>query len=306
MHVKRHSGWTRRSLVLGVCGIGVLGWVGSSGFVAWRLTRRPEALHEESLPSWLTAENVRLSTRDGHELGAWFHPGLPHRGVTILLHGMGGSRSSFARAAKHLEDAGYGFLAVSLRSFGDSAGNEIDFGWSSRADVIAAVEFVEREKPDAPVIVIGQSLGAAAAIFAASELGSRVAGYLLEAPYRDVDKACEDRLRLRLAAPLAWLAQAGLELWSPVFLPAREHLRPIDHVAHFPRAVPVLFLAGSLDAHAPVADVALLASACSGMAELKVLEGRDHRGLWEFDEARWEVWRSFLAKLDTRGTDVAR
>ncbi|HEX6884647.1 MAG TPA: alpha/beta fold hydrolase [Planctomycetota bacterium] len=295
----RRAGRIRRSLVTLVLTLGVLSWAVSGGLAAWQLTARPAEPRAERLPTWLAAEAVRIATRDGEELGAWFQPGPQGGGVAILLHGMGGSRSSLAPAAKRLEEAGHGFLAVSLRSFGDSSGGELDFGWSSRADVIAAVELVEQRSPGAPIVVIGQSLGAAAAIFAAPELGTRVAGYVLEAPYRDLDKACSDRLRLRLAAPLAWLAEAGLRLWAPLFLPVdRALVRPIDHVGHFPAGVPVLFVAGAQDRRAPLEDVAVLTERCNGAAELAILDGRDHDDLWELDGRHWELWAGLLERVE--------
>ena len=147
-------------------------------------------------------------------------------------------------------------------------------------------------------MVIGQSLGAAAAIFAAAELGNRVDGYVLEAPYHDLDKACRDRLRVRLRPPLAALAYAGLRLWTPLFLPVdSERVRPIEHVARFPARMPVLFVAGTLDREAPLADVAALAERCSAAAELALLDGRDHRMLWRVDERHWELWQDFFARV---------
>jgi len=273
-------------------------WLGSSGLAAWRLVERPRDPFEEPLPSGLVAESVRLATLDGEELGAWFRRGEPDRPVAILLHGMGGSRTSLGPAARRLAGAGFGFLALSLRSFGDSTGGELDFGWSSRADVVAAVEHVEREQPGARIVVIGQSLGAAAAIYAAPELGRRVAAYILEAPYRDVDKACRDRLARYLVPPFTWAAYAGLRLWAPLFLPtAPERLRPIDHVARFSAGVPVLFVAGALDRGTPYEDVAALCERCSGEAVLAILDGRDHRDLWVMDDRHWELWQEFLSDL---------
>ena len=56
------------------------------------------------------------------------------------------------------------------------------------ATSIAAVEFLKARKPDRPVVIMGTSLGAAAAVFAAGELGHRVAGYILESPYQDLKR----------------------------------------------------------------------------------------------------------------------
>ena len=138
----RLPGKFARSWLVRAGTLALAAWLGASGIAAWRLVARPRAPYEEDLPAGLRAESVRLATRDGVELGAWFHRGEPGQPVAILLHGMGGSRSSLAPAARRLVGAGHGFLALSLRSFGDSDGGELDFGWSSRGDVVAAVEFV--------------------------------------------------------------------------------------------------------------------------------------------------------------------
>lgn len=298
----RFQGRRLRSFLLGAGILAAIGWLGASALAAWSLTARPKAPHEERLPRWLHADALRLSTRDGEELGAWFHAGAPDRAIVILLHGMGGSRTSLALAAQRVAMEGNGFLALSLRSFGDSTGGALDFGWSSRADVIAAVEYVERAKPDVPLVVVAQSLGAAAAIFAAPELGPRVDGYVLEAPFLDLDKACRDRLAQRLVAPLDSLAFAGLELWAPLFLPVGlSDVRPADHVGRFPREVPVLFVAGALDRHSPAEDVRALSELCSGEAELAVLDQRDHFDLWILDEQHFELWQRFLARVEDLG-----
>ncbi|MSR62129.1 MAG: alpha/beta fold hydrolase [Planctomycetes bacterium] len=291
-----------RQFVLRSSALVALGWLASGAFTAWKLTDRPNPLRAERQPTWLRAEDVRLKTRDGEELGAWFDPGAPGKPVVLFFHGMGGSRSSLALSAQRVSMEGDGYLAVSLRSFGDSSGGALDFGWSSRADVLAAVEFVEAHKPGAPLIVVGQSLGAAAAIFAAPELGRRVSGYVLEGPYRDLEKACHDRLDRQLFAPFASLAFLGLRLWAPCFLPtALDAVRPIDQVGRFSAGVPVLFVAGAYDEQAPVEDVRFLTETCSADAELAVLDAHDHRDLWALDERHWELWSGFLARVEHAG-----
>lgn len=293
------QGRRRQFFLLGGAVVVLVGWLGTSAMAAWSLTARPDPRHEERMPSWLRASEVRLATRDGEQIGAWFHPGAPERAVVIFLHGMGGSRASLALSAQRVAMEGNGFLALSLRSFGDSSGSALDFGWSSRADLVAAVDFAERAKPGAPLVVVGQSLGAAAAIFAAPELGERVDGYVLEAPYLDLERACRNRLEHALVTPFDELAYAGLELWAPLFLPVDiSEVSPAEHVARFPAGMPALFVAGAFDEEAPVADVRELTRLCSGAAELVVLDQRDHFDLWTLDERHFELWLDFLARIE--------
>jgi alpha/beta superfamily hydrolase len=74
-----------------------------------------------------------------------------------------------------LAEAHFTVLAISLHAHGDSTGEINDVGWSARHDVTAAVAFLQRECPKQPVYIVGGSLGAAAAIFAAGELVGRLA-----------------------------------------------------------------------------------------------------------------------------------
>ena len=66
--------------------------------------------------------------------------------------------------------------------------------------MIAAVEFLERHRPGKPIVVLGASLGAAAAVFASGELAHRVQGYILESPYKDLKTAVRNRSVRRAAS----------------------------------------------------------------------------------------------------------
>ena len=265
-------------------------WFVSSALVAWRLTRRERPCFEEGPPSpaWGTVESVRLATSDGEDLGAWFHPPEGSRPLVVLLHGSGGARSRGSGPVGELVREGYGVLAPTLRDHGDSSGHENDFGWSQRLDVIAAVEFLERRAPGVPIVVGGMSLGAAAAIFAAPELGERVAGYVLVAPYRDLATACWLRCELYLPPVLDGAAYLGLRLWTPLFLEVDPgHVRPIDFVPRFPAGCSAVFLAGERDRVAPSADVRELAERCAGKTRFEIVEGVGHRGLWKGGRGRY-------------------
>jgi alpha-beta hydrolase superfamily lysophospholipase len=280
-------------------------WLLSSGLVAWALTRRVGAPYAEPPPAvaWGTIESHRLTTCDHEEIGAWLVRGDPHKNCVLVLHGNADSRRRMLPVIQLLAEAGQTVLAISLRAHGDSSGQLNDIGWGARHDVVAAVAFLRRECPGRRIFVLGRSLGAAAAIFAAGELGAGVDGYFLEQPYKDLSSAVWHRLRHFLPPLADWVAFTGMRLWATVLLPVDpERISPYQHVAKIPETVPVVFLAGSADRHAPLADVRALFDRVRSHARLVVFAGAAHVALDRYDP---ELYRTSLFELLNRGSTHA-
>jgi pimeloyl-ACP methyl ester carboxylesterase len=205
----------------------------------------------------------------------------------LVLHGNRGCRKDGLPAAEFFAGRGCSVLLVSLRAHGDSTGDVNDFGYSARHDVVAAVEFLERERPGRPVIVDGTSMGAAAAIFASSALGERVGGYILESPYRDLHQAVRNRTALYLPPVLDRIAYAGVVLVGPLVLPEANRIAPVDHVQGIPPSVPVLFLSGTKDDRAFPSEAQELRDRIAGHARLVLFEGAGHGCLIRADPPRY-------------------
>jgi uncharacterized protein len=97
------------------------------------------------------------------------------------------------------------------------------------------------------VLIVGTSMGAAAAIFAAGELGHRVQGYILESPYQDLKTAVWNRIEVNLPPVFSHAAYAGLRVAGPFFISHLEEISPLKAFAGIPDDVPVLILAGDAD-----------------------------------------------------------
>jgi alpha-beta hydrolase superfamily lysophospholipase len=285
--------WGRAALLALV--LLVAGGVGAGALAAFGLTRRVGAPEGEGPPppGW---EAVTLAAPDGVLLNAWLRRGEPGAPCVLALHGNGSGRAGLRPALEVLADEGACVLAPSLRAHGDSGGEVNDFGWSAAGDVLAAVDFLERELPDRPRRVFGTSLGAAAALYAAERLGTRVEAYALESPYRDLETAVRNRLRMRLgaAAPLGF---ALLWPWSRVVLPVDPGvLRPVDAVRAVPATTPLLLLAGGRDAHATPEEVEAIAAAARASVRLERFAGAAHGGLQRSEPARYgALLRAFAA-----------
>ena len=271
--VKKRLAWLGAGLLLA--------WFGAGLLASWCLTsptrrRRAEVAPPEHWERRDEVEDVRLSTADGEELVGWYLPGAEPVSL-LFLHGWHGTRRYHARVIKRLSNDGFTCLTLTLRGHGGSTGNHIDFGWSSRADVVAGVRFLEERRPDARIIVVGTSLGAAAALFAADDLAGSVDAYVFEAPYATVERAAMHRCRKYLPPLVDRVAYAALRVTAPLFLePPIAALRPIDRVGDVPAETEVVFISGSSDERAPTADVRAMIERSGRACRLEVIEGGGH------------------------------
>ncbi len=271
-------------------------WLGISLLVAYKLTHRLERAgrggHAE--PGWAKLESHRLETKDGEEVGAWFIDGSAETPSVLVIHGHKGGRANSLARAELLASQGYAVLMITLRAHGDSSGDFDDVGFGARNDVIAGVEFLEARRPGRPVIVDGNSMGAAAAVFAARELGGRVRGYILESAYQDLRTAVWNRVEEALPPMLDLAAYAGLNLVSPLFLPNLDEISPLKAIAGIPEDVPVLILSGGGDHLARPEEARALHEKVASHGRLVVFPGAGHGDLLS---NRPELYRSTVLEF---------
>jgi alpha-beta hydrolase superfamily lysophospholipase len=275
-------------------------WLLGSTLVAYRLTRRPRARFPEPAPrvSWASIEDLRLRTLDGQDLGAWFVEGAHESPSVLVLHGNKGSRANSITRAEFLASAGYSALLISLRAHGDSTGDRNDFGYSARNDVLAAVEYLEQRRQGRPIVVLGTSLGSAAAAFASEALGGRVRGYILESPYKDLKTAVWNRTDTYLPPVLSSIAYAGLRLVGSVFLPELDRIAPCQAIEGIPDEVPVLIIAGAVDSLARPDEARSLLARVADHGKLVLFPNAGHNNLFNSDPGRYkEVVLGFCEEI---------
>jgi alpha-beta hydrolase superfamily lysophospholipase len=122
---------------------------------------------------------------DGYRLPLrrWL-PAAPPRAVILALHGANDHAGGFADAAAFWAQLGLATYAYDQRGFGGSSGRGIWPGTATlAADATAAMTVVRAHHPDLPLILLGESMGGAVAIVAATEPGApRPDGLVLAAP----------------------------------------------------------------------------------------------------------------------------
>jgi pimeloyl-ACP methyl ester carboxylesterase len=297
--------WVRRAPLLAGGLVGL--WLLLSLIAADQLTRRARLPFAEPAPqvAWGPVESLRLATADGEQLGAWYAPGGERGPSVVLLHGNGNSRAWCLPWGELLAAEGCSVLLVTLRAHGDSTGERNDIGYSARHDVAAAVEYLERRRPGKPVLLMGKSLGAAAAVFAARDLGERVRGCLLESPYRDLRTAVRNRVENHLPPVLDRIAYAGLVFTGRLVLPYLDRIAPAECAGAIPPDVPVWVLAGAEDDQARPEEARALYERVAGHGRLVFFAGAGHESLLPHDPARYRrVVKEWLraATGEVRGT----
>jgi alpha-beta hydrolase superfamily lysophospholipase len=162
---------------------------------------------------------------------------------------------------------------VDFRAAGDSEGWVTTVGWKEARDVAAAMEWARQAYPELPVILYGQSMGAAAVLRAIAAEGVAPAGIVLESPFDRFLTTVGHRYR-RMGLPAFPFAHLLL-FWGGVqhgfnpfqFQPVRD--------AEQARA-PALVLGGEHDAWARPAEVRRVAAAMRGPTECVIFTNRGH------------------------------
>ncbi len=155
----------------------------------------------------LEFEEVRFPMADGVTLAAWhLHHKTegPRKGTILFLHGNAENISTHIFSVDWLPAAGYDVYSLDYRGFGASEG-----GLSmnrSISDIRTVIESIS-STAHGPLIVFGQSIGAALAIpaIAPKEIQHQLAAVILESPVSSYRRIAREKLgELWLTWPLQW------------------------------------------------------------------------------------------------------
>jgi fermentation-respiration switch protein FrsA (DUF1100 family) len=217
---------------------------------------------------------VRLRTADGLDLVAWETAPAPGRPIIVYFHGNGGSIAGRVFKVRPFIEAGYGVLLVSWRGYGSNPGSPSEEGLL--ADGRAALHHVGAR---APVVLLGESLGAAVAVRLAAERTPVAA--ILEAPFASA---------VAVGAEHYW--------WLPVRLLMKDRFESIRWIGEV--TAPLLILHGERDGVVPVAHGRRLLAAANEPKRGVFLPEAGHNDLFEHGAAGIEL--EFLSRLRPGGS----
>lgn len=188
------SGWLRISLAGLVVTCAVI--FGIAYFMLFKLIgRKLESLEEREqrharahaiFYDQLQGVNVSFHSSDGKKLHGVLVRRSRASGTVILCHGFRRDKEGMARYAELFPD--YNLLFFDFRASGASDGTYSSIGCHEYRDVAAAVNFVKKAELDGmrPLIILGVSMGASAAIKAAKYHPDIADALILDSAYANL------------------------------------------------------------------------------------------------------------------------
>jgi alpha-beta hydrolase superfamily lysophospholipase len=175
----------------------------------------------------------------------------------VVVHDCGATRGDTDRRLLHLQRdyvrRGYSVFAFDLRGHGESAGKRDPLGCTESLDVQAAVTYVKRRVPRAPVVLHGFGFGASLALTAAAN-GTEVAAIIADSPFMSM----RSYLRRRWSGLPRPLFSISAFLARRLFRSDINALRPIQAVPRV--SAPIFFIHNEHDRDVPMMDTLNLAA----------------------------------------------
>lgn len=242
--------------------------------------------------------------------------------LVVLIPGMGETRASFRHVIDPLRAQGYRVAAMDLRGHGATDASFEAFDDAAAAsDALAVIDALG----GGPAVLVGNSMGAAAAVLAAADRPDSVAGLVLIGPFVRDHGGAFSRLAMRLALAGPW----GRAVWSGYYRSLFGDRRPEDHDTHVMGTLarlrsgerwrafrltaqtshaqaeqalagvtqPVLIVMGSADPdfRDPAAEAGWIADAVG--AEVAMVEGAGHYPMGEQPQAVLDPVLGFLGRV---------
>ncbi len=149
--------------------------------------------------------------------------------LLIAVPGLGDLRSSYAELSAALVAEGYRVAVMDLRGHGES-----DVTFREHGDAVTAQDLLAlAEQLGEPAVVVGNSLGGAVSVWAATERPELIPGIVLYSPFMRNPKFPAFALAMiKFLYRLAFIPPWGATLWAAYYRSLNKGVLPADLDAH--------------------------------------------------------------------------
>ena len=270
----------RRWLAI-LVGVGAVALFGVAWFVGGALIAPANRTVGEP-PADFPATAVKIESESGATIAGWHLPIPNSRATAILLHPIRGDRRSMLSRAKLMRLHGYSTLLNDLQSHGESVGHNITVGHLEKYDDNAAVEFIRSIDANQKIVIIGCSLGGAAAFFANPDVDVIV----LESVYPTVSEAVHNRIQMRMGFMHHIVAPLLLFQLNPRLGVSPDQLCPIDGLTQL--KCPIVIASGDRDEHTTIDETNRMFDTANEPKKLVIFQSAAHVDLLAYDPSKYE------------------
>lgn len=233
----------------------------------------------------LAFEDWSFHSADGVKLAAWHIPAPGSKTTIVMHHGYAGSRAFLVEEAAILHGMGHSLVLVDFRGSGESAGDTTTIGVDEARDVQASFDETRRKLPGQRVVILGQSMGAAAALRAVHLGLVEPDGLIVEAPFDTMLRTVGNRFTA-MGAP-AWPFANLLVYWGGWLIgtDAFAH-NPVDYARSV--TCPAVVISGAQDRRVRPDEARAVFDALGGWKRLKIFEDAGHLMYVKRDAAGWK------------------
>jgi hypothetical protein len=236
---------------------------------------------------------TRTLEGDGVTLQGWSCDARTPRGTIVYLHGVADNRASSVGLIQRFVPRGLRVVAFDSRGHGDSTGNACTYGYFERDDLRPILDTA----PRGPIVLIGNSLGAAVALQEAAH-DARVTAIVAIAPFSDLRTIATER------APFVFTRGTIDRAFALAETDAHFQVDAVSPVAAARSiVVPALLVHGEADVDTPPAHSARILAALAGPKRLMLVPGLHHNDALPADV--WdEIERWIAVALENRARAV--
>ena len=255
-------------------------------------------------------QDIRMPSRFGYSLTGTFIPNPQTTDKTLIfLHGFSESRLAGLSYLNIYLNAGYNLLLVDSRAHGESGGQSVTWGVYEKHDVDQWVDWLRHRFPKGTIGMHGISMGAATALLHAglNESNKRVAFYIADSAYSDLESLLADQMSQRLQLPgnippqvLLPYANAVTYLRARFTFGAASPLRIVQQVT-----TPVLYIHGEADRLVPASMSQQLYSMTKGQRQIQLFPRADHVSSIYTDRSRYRTVVQGFARSIQESQDFA-
>jgi pimeloyl-ACP methyl ester carboxylesterase len=229
------------------------------------------------------AVDEAITVADGVRLHARFHLAGQEEPNILFFHGNGETVSDYDDIGSFYTRFGMNFLAVDYRGYGRSSGSPTVTAMLADAhQVLAAVKaWLSAAGHTGPLLIMGRSLGAAAALELAASHADSVAGLIIESGF---------------ATTLPLLMNLGVDV-AGLGITEEDGFRNVRKISSFTK--PTLIIHGQYDEIIPVNSAAILQAQSPARAkEFQVVPGASHNTIIaSAGELYFSVIKQFCNKI---------